>query len=668
MSVRSICVGYWRLTLIMLALAALSACRISGHVSVDGNPVAGQTVILEGEGLSLSTRTDADGDYSFNRIDAGLYHISLDRPGMTNRRIEKPTDQGSVRMDFTVNTRTLRRTTQGDVLGSTDSNGTLVWKGIPFARAPENGLRWKAARPAESWEGDYWALGFSNPCPQIAHLQLDVPLTKIGSVIGQEDCLYLNVWTPDFDNIPQGDERPPVMFWIHGGGNAAGESASFTGKMLAEKYGVVVVTTNYRLGVLGFFSHPALRESATQSLDQTANFAITDLVRSLTWVQENISAFGGNPERVMIFGESAGAANVAALLASPLAQGLFHRAAMQSGNLRWMPRTGAENLMVNGGSENSARELISKFLVADGTAASIEDAHALQQSMSHQALLEYLNSKTIDELLAHFDASRFGMYSHPGLIRDGIVVPDQDPYAFFRRGNYHQVPIITGTNRDETKIFMAFNPEFVPGGLPIFIKDPVYFNLSAYYQSTAWRARAVDEFAAAAAGQNNPVYTYRFDWDEQPKILWNDVSDTIGAAHAFEIPFVFNTPDIFTVKIASPLVFTPSTAVSRQQLADSMSSYWAEFAYSGNPGFGYADSEAVPWDHWTENQEETNIMLFDSTNDGGIRMQSDRVSLDSLRLELQQESGFRNLSQKCTTYESTFGRDSWYYTHCADVL
>jgi para-nitrobenzyl esterase len=256
------------------------------------------------------------------------------------------------------------------------------------------------------------------------------------------------------------------------------------------------------------------------------------------------------------------------------------------------------------------------------------------------------------------------MYPYPSLIRDGILLPDSDPYQLFRSGNYHQVPIMTGTNRDESKIFMAFNPEFVPGGLPLLIKDPDYFNLAAYYQSTLWRARSVDEFARATANQQHAVYAYRFDWDEAPKILWNDLSILIGASHFFEIPFVFNTPDTFTVKLGSPLVFTPSQAEGRQILANSMSSYWAAFAYHGDPGKGVNDSESVAWTPWQDDPDVSNIILFDSINDSGIQMVSSHVSVDGLRDELQQEQGFKDPDKQCAWYQQLFGFDTWFADRC----
>ncbi len=657
----------WRLCL-LVGIVFLAGCQIQGRVLVDGVGVPDQIVHLVGEGLDISTRTDAQGRYAFKDIGAGYYRVSLERQGSIVKRVQKLSGRSSLNhVDFEVDSRTRRELTTGTVTGRVDTNGTLVWRGIPYASPPQGDLRWRAARPAVSWQGDYWALESSEPCPQIAHLQIDIPINQIGSVTGREDCLYLNVWTPGFDALAL-DSRPrPVMFWIHGGGNTAGEAAIFDGKVLAEKYGVIVVTVNYRLGVLGYFSHPALRESAPEPIDQTANFALTDLIMSLRWVQDNIAVFGGDPSRVTIFGESAGAFNVGALLASPYASGLFHGAIMQSGGFSWSTRTGSEAFREEGGTQWSSREVINKLLIADGNAVDRDSAKILQQAMSGQEIEQYLRGKSIGQLLEHFDGASFGMYAHPELIRDDVMIPDQDPYQLFRSGAFNRVPVITGTNRDENKIFMAFDPEYMVAGLPLFIKDPQYYELAAYYRTRYWRANAVDRFVAAVSPHVPAVYAYRFDWDEQPKVLWNDLSRLIGAAHFFEVPFVFNTPDVFTVELASPIVFSAAAREGRQQLADSMSSYWAQFAYGGSPANGFGQSESVLWSEAVDGETASNTIVFDTPSDGGVRMEEQAVSYEQLQQALQNETSFRNLGQQCETYRRTYGNDAWFSQHCVGL-
>ncbi|MCP4757192.1 MAG: carboxylesterase family protein, partial [Proteobacteria bacterium] len=213
---------------------------------------------------------------------------------------------------------TARTTTHGIVSGKKGSNDTWVWRGIPFAKPPLGELRWKAPRDPEPWEGVKKTVAFSKMCPQSGGLEGGLDKSS-------EDCLYLNIWRP------RSNERDlPVYFWIHGGGNTEGSGIKFKGGNLSRKANMVVATVNYRLGPLGWFAHPALRNGAN-ALDDSGNYGTLDLIKSLEWVRDNISAFGGDPSSVTIAGESAGGWNVQSLLISPLAAGLFHGAVSQSG-------------------------------------------------------------------------------------------------------------------------------------------------------------------------------------------------------------------------------------------------------------------------------------------------------------------------------------------------
>ncbi|MCG8316157.1 MAG: carboxylesterase family protein [Pseudomonadales bacterium] len=653
---------YHRLFLFIFVVL-LASCRISGQVTRDGEGLADQKLILEGEGISVEVYTDQDGYYSFKDIESGYYRVRLDGQGSLSQPVFKVTNQSNVSgINFNIATPTVRETTKGTVLGSIDSNGTYVWKGIPFATAPLGDLRWRHALPGSRWEGEFLALSHSSSCTQLGHLQLDIPITEIGKVVGSEDCLYLNVWSPAFESLPA--EPRPVMFWIHGGGNTAGESAIFDGKVLADKYGVIVITVNYRLGVFGWFSHPAL-QGGDSVLAGSPNFATTDLILALQWVQDNIEQFGGDKNRVMIFGESSGAVNVASLLVSPLASGLFQRAAMQSGGFPYQTKTESENYFESGGGEHSSAELINRLLIADGLAENREAAILTQDRMTLTELETYLRSKTASDLLVHFDGSNFGMYGWQDFIGDGVVIPEVDPYLLFETGQYNQVPIIAGTNRDEIKLFMAFDPAFTVAGLPFIIKDKNYYELAARYRSDFWKAGAVDEFAyRATVNQPGEIFTYRFDWDEEPKILWNELSEMIGASHFFEVPFVFGTPNKFPVSLASPLLFTKSSAAGRQQLGNSVSSYWAAFAYTGDPGFGYGQSEDQQWRPWVNGHSSEKTLILDTPADAGIRMAVESLFLDDLQLQLQAEEGFGNQAQKCSTYLSTYGADTWVAANC----
>jgi para-nitrobenzyl esterase len=229
---------------------------------------------------------------------------------------------------------TKRRLVVGELVGSSEGDGTHAWRGIRYAAPPVGALRWRAPQPPAPWLGTFEALKHGPMAPQVAGLLAPVPVAQYGSMVGDEDCLFLNVFAPAFtpSAVPQGKDRRPVMVWIHGGGNAVGTSTNYdVARNLAASDGVIVVTINYRLGVLGWLTHPALQAAPdTTAEERSGNFAMLDMIAALRWVRDNIAAFGGNPECVTIFGESAGGQNVMLLLASPLAAGLFHRAIAQS--------------------------------------------------------------------------------------------------------------------------------------------------------------------------------------------------------------------------------------------------------------------------------------------------------------------------------------------------
>jgi para-nitrobenzyl esterase len=230
---------------------------------------------------------------------------------------------------------TQRTTLQGDVVGGAGHFGSDAWLGVPFAAAPVGDLRWRAPHPPSPWQGTRETLRFGPGCPQFATSIGGDDSAPDGHLTGNEDCLYLNIWAPHLSaaQVPKGSDRLPVMFWIHGGGNSIGRAAMYDGGHLASAENVIVVTTQYRLGPLGWFRHKSLRGGAADATEASGDFGTLDLERGLEWVRDNISAFGGDPGNVTIFGESAGGQNVYSLLVSPKAKGLFHHAIVESGGL-----------------------------------------------------------------------------------------------------------------------------------------------------------------------------------------------------------------------------------------------------------------------------------------------------------------------------------------------
>ena len=521
-----------------------------------------------------------------------------------------------------------------------DANGSRAWLGIPFAAPPVADLRWVEPQPPEQHSGIHQALTFGDPCVQFPNPTLRVSDANAEGIVGNEDCLYLNIWSP-----PNSIDAP-VMFWIHGGGNSVGEAGTYNGSVIAANHKLVVVTTNYRLGVLGWFNHPDVLAYSEQ---QSGNFGTLDLIRALEWVRDNIRSFGGNPNNVTVFGESAGGYNALALMASPRAAGLFHRAISQSGSYRVSDPSHGYMLAREGGHSNSAREIVNRMLTTDGLASDAVEASTLQNDWSPQELSEYLKSKPASTLyasLALATTGGFGMFNFPADFGDDYVLPNaQAAELFSETSNYNDVPVILGTNRDEPTLFMVQSPEFTETVLGVFprLKDENDYRRIVYYGAQSWKVRGVDGIASIMrSGGHNDVYAYRFDWDEEASSIFFDLQVALGAGHAIEIPFVFGSFSGDNMLAG----YYPNDE-AQFELSDSIMSYWAEFAYSGNPGRG-RDGAEVEWTPFDENGY-TSIIL-DTAADGGIRMMDELVTHESIRDELLKDSSFNDKDLYCRTF------------------
>ncbi|MEL6259311.1 MAG: carboxylesterase family protein, partial [Pseudomonadota bacterium] len=227
---------------------------------------------------------------------------------------------------------TKRATDKGDVVGHVDNEtGAHVWRAIPFAAPPVGDRRWRAPRGIDAWPEPLLAVQAPPRCLQMLSPLDQVPQSQIGDIVGDEDCLYLDVYAPPLSDDERAAADLPVMVWIHGGSNIWGYADQYNGATLATQHNVVVVVIQYRLGAFGWFSHPAIEDDAKSRDDASANFGMLDQIAALRWVKRDIAAFGGDPDLVTIFGESAGGMDVAGLLVSPRADGLFQRAIIQSG-------------------------------------------------------------------------------------------------------------------------------------------------------------------------------------------------------------------------------------------------------------------------------------------------------------------------------------------------
>jgi para-nitrobenzyl esterase len=496
----------------------------------------------------------------------------------------------------------MTRTRSGPVEAVEGNADTWVWKAIPFARPPVGPLRWKAPQDPEPWDGVRTTSGFCEPCAQYF---------LVGDqTYGSEDCLYLNIWRP---RTPEAGL--PVYFWIHGGGNSMGTACTedYNGANLASRSNLVVVTVNYRLGPFGWFTHPALRQGLPGSeRDDSGNYGTLDLIQALEWVRDNIEAFGGDPGRVMIAGESAGAMNVFSLLVSPLAEGLFHRAMAESGGP--LSSTVAEG-------EESARNAILKLLINDGTAADRAAAEARLAAMSAAEIEAYLRAKSAREILHAYEPWFGGMITLPNVFEDGTVLPDTG-YETLETGTYsNKVPTILGSNKDELKLFMFADPTLAG-------RDNLYEVVTSY-GSDVWKATGVDQPARLLRSHpaQQSVYTYQFLWGSLDENGESELPDPwgflLGAFHALEIPFFFGNDAFFGA--LQVLLFTEQNRPGREALSEAMMACAAQFARTGDPN---PPGSGLPeWQPWSNETGGPKSILFDVDENQALDIRMSSVEL-----------------------------------------
>ena len=459
------------------------------------------------------------------------------------------------------------------------------------------------------------------------------------------------------------------MFFIHGGANIIGSADQvglYDGERFAAEHGVVLVSINYRLGPLGWFSHPALREMESEPYareDNSGNYGTLDIIAALKWVQKNISSFGGDPDNVTIFGESAGGWNVMSMVVSPLASGLYHKAIVQSGGLNLTDMRKAQRYQGDGGLPRSSREEINRILQLDGKAANAEEAKRIQSAMNSTEISEYLRGAALSLVFGALDkdedsAEKAEPTAGPGkpfilwsgmddmplsLLADGYVLPRttdvfellSDPTQF------NATPIMLGSNKNETKLFTLINPWYTHRffNVPVMTKNMEDYFQSVKYGSLFWKAIAVDEVASVLfKSQEEEIFAYRFDWGNLRNFLTINLEDLVGGAHALELPFVFGNLGLFE----TALVLADSSAA--RSLSDSMMSYWAEFAYSGDPSTG-RDGDQPLWGPWTNAEVSDRQILLDEGGAGGIRMSGGLVNFEAIVAELERDPMLDNQSR-----------------------
>lgn len=475
----------------------------------------------------------------------------------------------------------IAQTAEGRLEGQIE-DGLAVFRGVRFAQAPLGALRFRAPQPPERWQG-------VRPAAEFGSISLQTPNEALDSLIGgapqpqDEDCLYLNIWTPAVDA-----GRRPVMVWIHGGGFTigSGSEAAYNGEHLAARGDVVVVTINYRLGALGFLHLPVLGGT---------NFGMRDQVQALRWVQRNIAAFGGDPDNVTIFGESAGGMSVGSLMGSPEAEGLFHKA---------IPQSGAAHHSI---TLERAEEVGRQF--ADALGVDPADAEGLRAAPAGKVM--EASAKVEAAAMAAIGEGAMPDMSFQPVI-DGEFLTDSAIQSI-RAGRSAGVPMLIGTLDEEWKLFDAM----VPGGPPneedaVARIDGFHGGgretYDAYREARAARGESTepreifqqaagdrlfripaDRLAAAQSAQQPDTYCYLFDWTSPA------LGGVLGACHALDIPFTFGTHGI-----------APEFAgagAEADELAETVMDAWLAFAKSGNPS-----SRGRDWPRFTKAERAVTVL------------------------------------------------------------
>ena len=537
---------------------------------------------------------------------------------------------------------TERRTEFGIVVGSDDSatTGTYAWKGVPFAKPPVGDLRWKAPVDPEPWASPRPTQQFGNACVQYGRIygpgannRYDATIgTTLNQAVGNEDCLYLNIWRPA--TLHGG---LPVIVFVHGGSNVSGYTADpvYDGAALAKSADAVVVTVNYRLGIFGFLNVPQLKSG--DAIEDSGNFALLDILKALRFINHNIALFGGNPAKVTLMGQSAGAIDVYAMLTSPLVVSshpqLFHRAVPLSGGISLatnLPPGTIPTLNPASVALAQGNALVLNQLIVDGLATDPASAQAYVASHTSGQIAEYLRSKSPASLLSTL-LTRLALLglAGSGPIPDGTVLPT-DPIAAINAGDYVRVPVLAGNTRDEAKLFPTFLT-LLGGPSGRLVSDAQLFSIQFNYDpdaapqitiqqwipafylpitapGTGFNARtdllnsiffipSRDNVLDALKRQQSEVWYYRFDWDQEPAPF----NDIYAAAHAFDLPFVFGN---FGPSLFSNIANSAANRPGRLDLSEAMMQSLGAFARTGDPN---APALGVTWPVWPA------MLKFDAT-------------------------------------------------------
>jgi para-nitrobenzyl esterase len=546
-------------------------------------------------------------------------------------------------------------------------NDVMIWKGVPYAKPPVAELRWKATQEPVKWKGVRDATQPGKKCTQ---LLVDKDWIRTGAIDpdSSEDCLYVDVYRPNRRAFRK--EKRPVYVWIHGGSNHSFSSKDFDWSAMANRSDVVVVSVQYRLGPLGWLFHPSIQTvgqtGGNDKLSDSGNFGTLDTIQALKWIKKNIAAFGGNPNNVLVTGESSGAHNTMNMVISPLGKGLFQKAMSQSGGM--IPVTPAAAL-------TQANTVIEK-LIRYKENVDAETARKRRMEMEEKSTLgDYLRATAAgDFYVGMFKAGALPTFP---VVEDGTVMPAGGWIPAIKAGKYNKMPIILGSNEDELKSFLPrwggwVKPQGVPPGkyswndlLNVLMKkneapatvdevlptqhDRDVYNLSSYYGGQNWKVKFVDSVAHELAGVQDDVYTYLFKWGgigSGP----SPFDFIYGSGHTGEISFFAGSG-----KGLFDFPFVAENESGRKQLQSVMMDYLANFAWSGNPNQGIKDSKdrknwpypfnLPKWNKWSNIAGGANTIVFDADfNNAKIGMTTNELTFESVKDALESDMTSKNFT------------------------
>jgi para-nitrobenzyl esterase len=511
----------------------------------------------------------------------------------------------------------------------------LYWEDIPYAEPPIGQLRWKAPREINR-PNQIISPKDKNYCVQrpssLGGAEGDEPY------VGQEDCLYLDISAPKNKK----SKLLPVMFWIHGGGNTSGLKDLYDFNKMVKRHNVVVVRINYRLGPFGWFYHPSI-QGFQNDIDKTSNFGTLDIIAALHWVKKNIALFGGDPDNVTIFGESAGGHNVLSLLVSKRSKGLFHKAISMSGY--------TTSIAPKDAFYQEKKSSTSSYTSSEITKNIINDRDEKKEIYSDKEIRDILLNLSTKDFFEHY-INRETYQEMPLLMSDGIVIPEIGlKAALFSKEFVNKVPTIAGSNKDEVKLWLATAEYFVqldfsPVGevlnVPkVSLKDEEAFEAFNYYRSSAWKIRGVDiPLEGLSMSGNEDLYSYRYDWDDHRRYVVADFKKLIGAAHATEIPLLAGNSKLVGGYPLSDLIYPASR--SKFFTSRNMMRFWTNFAKNGEPG---KSTNGINWNNIKDdNKLDLSYMVID--NKKNLRIESEIISFKSLTEELYQDTRVSDL-EKC---------------------